>query len=175
MRPLLLLLIAFIAPLAFASGPPPYLAAGGLEALAIEGHELHPSLKTRLLDQVPAHEVPQGVGSKNPHHSTDTEFLEAVARGGSQGRLGPLGIRSALYARHNGESDLGLYGLEAQSLEDANRWENALRGIWAHNTRLGRAQVHRSGWVLVVVWNDGMSARPWQEINANVAERLGVR
>lgn len=56
-----------------------------------------------------------------------------------------------------GESEVGLYGLEAASPADANRIEGVLRGIWARNESLRRARVHRKGKVLVVVWNDGVS------------------
>lgn len=81
--------------------------------------------------------------------STDPEFVDAVAHGPSQGRLGKAGIRAALYALylHFGESDLGLYGVEAASAADADRLETAMRGIWAYNASLGRARVHRTGTV----------------------------
>ena len=40
--------------------------------------------------------------------------------------------------------------------------EGVLRGIWAHNDRLGRARVHREGKVLVVAWNMGVSPSCWE-------------
>jgi hypothetical protein len=55
---------------------------------------------------------------------------------------------------------------------DADRLERVLRGIWAHNDRLGRARVHRKGKVLVVAWNDAVSPSCWQAVNAEVVERL---
>ena len=50
--------------------------------------------------------------------------------------------------------------------------EDALRGIWAHNVRIGRARVHRGDLVLVVVWHDGVSLDCWEAVNAKVAEQL---
>jgi hypothetical protein len=69
---------------------------------------------------------------------------------------------------------VGFYGLEAASRADADRLESLLRGIWAHNASLDRARVHRGGKVLVVVWNDGVSASSWEAVNAVVVERLPV-
>ena len=94
------------------------------------------------------------------------------ARIASQGRLGGKGVRAALYALYLGESEVGLYGLEAASPADADRLEGVLRGIWAHNESLGRARVHRKGQVLVVVWNNGVSTSCWEAVNAEVVERL---
>src|SRR5262245_18558665 len=71
-----------------------------------------------------------------------------------------------------GESDVGLYGLEAASPADADRLEGVLRGIWAYNESLGRARVHRKGKALVVVWNNGVSPSCWEAVNAGVVERL---
>ena len=146
--------------------------ASGLGSLVLEGHELHASLKTRPLDDSIRH-LPRGlVPPENPHLSTDAGFVEAIARSGSQGRLGGDGIHSVLYALYVGEKELGFYGFEAVSAADANQREDALREIWANNVRLNRAQVHREGLVLVVVWTDGVSPECWQAVNAGVAKRL---
>jgi hypothetical protein len=82
------------------------------------------------------------------------------------------GVRAALYALYFGESEVGLYGLEAATPADADRLEGVLRGIWALNASLGRARVHRKGKVLVVAWNNGVSPSCWEAVNAGVAERL---
>lgn len=59
----------------------------GLRSLALQGHELHASLKTRQIDDSNRH-LPDGmVPPGNPHLSTDAEFVEAIARSGSQTRL----------------------------------------------------------------------------------------
>ena len=116
----------------------------------------------RLKDQVPTVRRPSRV------------FVAAIARNGSQGSLGREGIRSALYALYGEKNELGFYGLEAVSAADADRWEEALRKIWAHNGRMGIAQVHRKGPVLVVVWTDGVSPECWEAVNARVVERLAA-
>ena len=153
-------------------------SAGELDSLVVEGPELHGSLKTRRIgdsiNQLSV--VPPG----NPHLSSDAGFIEALARAGSQGRLGGEGVRSALYALYYrdqepaGEwpSDLGFYGLEATSIAAADQREDALREIWAKNVRLDRARIHREGLVLVVVWTYGVSRECWEAVNASVAERL---
>ncbi len=146
----------------------------GLNPLVLDGHELHASLVTQQIDDGPRRHVPRAVLRDNPQLSTDAEFVEAIARSGSQGRLGGEGIRAALYALYRGESEVGFYGLEAASTADADRLESLLRGIWAHNARLDRARVHRVGKVLVVVWNDGVSASSWEAVNAVVVERLAA-
>ena len=142
-----------------------------LAPLVVDGPMLHPSLVTRKLeDAAILHLAP--VLRANPQFSADSEFVEVLARMSSQGRLGGEGIRAALYALYFGESELGLYGLEAASPADADRRETALRGIWAHNERLGRARVHREGKALVVVWHNGVSPACWEAVNAGVVERL---
>ena len=146
----------------------------GLNTLVLDGHELHESLETLQVDDVPLH-VPRAVLRDNPQLSTDTEFVEAVVRGGSQGQLGGEGIRAALYAVYRGQSDVGIYGLEAESAADANRLEGLLRGIWAMNASLDRARVHRGGEVLVVMWNAPATPSCWEAVNAAVVERLGRR
>jgi hypothetical protein len=84
-------------------------------------------------------------------------------------------VRSALYACYVDEKELVLFrGLEAASAFDADWREAALREIWAYNARQGRAQVHRKGLLLVVVWHDGLSPERWAAVNARVAERLAV-
>jgi hypothetical protein len=147
-------------------------APSALRPLVLEGQELHASLVTRNLDDVSRLHVPRAVLPDNPYLSTDAAFVDAIAHGASQGRLGGAGIRAALYALYLGESDLGLYGLEAASAADADRLEVALRGIWAYNDSVGRARVHREGKVLVVVWNGGVSPSCWEAVNAKVVERL---
>ena len=144
----------------------------GLNPLVLDGHELHASLVTQQIDDVPRLHVPRAVLRDNPQLSTDTEFVEAIAGSGSQGQLGGEGIRAALYALYRGKSEVGFYGLEAASTADANRLEGLLRGIWAKNASLDRARVHRGGEVLVVVWTDGVSTSCWEAVNAVVAERL---
>jgi len=143
----------------------------GLDPLVLEGHELHASLKTRELDDS-VRRVPRALTPGNPHVSTTAAFVEAIARSGSQGRLGGEGIRSALYALYREKSELGFYGLEAVSAADADRREEALRDIWSHNVHLNLAQVHRKGLVLVVVWTDGVSPECWEAVNARVVEHL---
>jgi hypothetical protein len=108
----------------------------------------------------------------NPQYSTDTDFVRSIARSGSQGKLNEEGIRSALYAVYLGHSELGFYGMEAVSEGDADRLENVIRKVWAHNKNINRAQVHRRGQTLVVVWTDGVPLEVWEAVNARVAERL---
>jgi hypothetical protein len=147
-------------------------APSALRPLVVDGQELHGSLVTRKLkDAARLHLAP--VLRDNPYLSTDAEFVDVIAQIASQGRLGGgEGIRAALYALYLGESELGLYGLEAASPADADRLEGVLRGIWAHNESLGRARVHREGRVLVVAWNNGVSPSCWEAVNARVVERL---
>jgi len=147
-------------------------ATSGLEPLVVDGPELHASLVTRRLEDASRRHVRPGVLRDNPYFSTDREFVDAIAHSASQGQMGGDGIRAALYGVYAGESDLGLYGLEAASAADADRLEGRLRAIWAYNERLGRARVHREGEVLVVVWNDGVSSVCWEAVNARVVERL---
>ena len=151
------------------------MSGSGLDSLALEGHELHASLRTRPLDSF--RDLPHGVvPPKNPQLSTDAEFVQGIARSSSQGSLGSEGIRSALYARYAaGEKDVGIYGLEAESEGHADRRESALREIWDYNERRGLVRVHRKGLVLVVVWNTGVSPGIWEAVNARIAERLSIR
>ena len=153
--------------------PQKKMSGSGLGSLVLEGHELHASLKTRQIDDSVRH-VPRALIPGNPHVSTDAAFVAVIARNGSQGSLGREGIRSALYALYREKNELGFYGLEAVSAADADRWEEALRKIWAHNVRLGIAQVHRKGLVLVVVWTDGVSPECWKAVNASIVERLSA-
>ena len=150
----------------------PACSRSGLDRLVLEGPELHHSLKTRQLDNYPIRHLPRAVLRGNPHYSSDTEFVKAIAKSGSQGKLGGDGIHSALYALYFGENDLGLYGLEAASVADADLLEDALREIWAYNVRLDRARVHRGGLVLVVVWTDGVSPECWEAVNEGIVKRL---
>jgi len=149
--------------------PQKKMSGSGLGSLVLEGHELHASLKTRQMDDSVRH-VPRAPG--NPHVSTNADFVATIAKGASQGRLGREGVRSVLYALYLGKKELGFYGLEAESSADANRLEDTIRKIWSNNVRMGRAQVHRKGLVLVVVWTDGVSRECWEAVNAKVVERL---
>jgi hypothetical protein len=144
-----------------------------LSNLILEGQDLHISLKTRQLDNTIRH-VPIEMIPANPHASSKAGFIEAIARSGSQSRLGSEGIISALYALYFAENELGFYGLEAASKADADRLEQALRNIWAKNVSIKRAQVHRVDLNLVVVWTDGVSSECWEAVNAKVAARLGL-
>jgi hypothetical protein len=146
----------------------------GLESLVLEGHELHASLRTRQIDEPSRHLLPGALPPGNPHLSADAGFVEAIARGQSQGTLGREGIRSVLYALYVGEKELGFYGVEAESVAEANRRENAVRRIMAHNVGLGIARVYRAGLVLLVVWHDGVSPECWSSVNARVIERLNT-
>lgn len=147
-----------------------------LSSLILEGHELHASLRTLELGSIRQLHLPQGaVLPGNPHLSTDAEFVEAIARSGSQGSLGSEGIRSALYARYvAGENELGVYGLEAKTDADADARENAVREIWAFNTHRDRARVHRKDLIIVVVWHATLSPEMWEAVNASLVERLNA-
>jgi hypothetical protein len=146
-------------------------APSPLGPLVVDGHELHASLVTRKLEDAAILRVAP-VLRDNPYLSTETEFVDVVARIASQDRFNGKGVRAALYAIYLGESEVGLYGLEAASPTDADRLEGVLRRIWAHNERLGRARVHRKGEVLVVVWHNGVSRSCWEAVNAAVVERM---
>jgi hypothetical protein len=148
------------------------VASNNLTALILEGSELHPTLETRRLEASTVRHVRRRVIAQNPQHSTSAEFIEAIARSGTQGKFSGEGIGSALYALYFGEKELGFYGLEAVSEADANRWERVLRKTWSHNERLGRARVHREGLALVVVWTDGASPDVWEAVNSVVENRL---
>jgi hypothetical protein len=163
----LLLLLAFLIAACSTRG-------SSLGSLVLEGHELHASLKTRQLDDSDRRHVPRALLPGNPHVSTNAEFVAVIAKNGSQGRLGKEGVRSALYASYLGKKELGFYGLEAESAADANRFEDIIRKVWSNNARIGRAQVHRKGLVLVVVWTDGVSPECWEAVNAKVVERLAA-
>ncbi len=124
----LLLLLGFLLAASSTSG-------SGLDSLALEGRELHASLRTPRLDSIPGL-PPDVVPPKNPQRSSDDKFVQAIARSSSQRGLGREGIRSALYARHYaGEKEVGIYGLEAESDAAADKREEALRVIWDYNVR----------------------------------------
>ena len=153
-----------------------------LGSLLAEGPELHATLRTLDIDSID--QLPNGVAPPgNPVLSSDPEFVEAISRAGSQGNLDREGIRSVLYARYAGDPEspgaepgvLGLYGLEAATVADADERERALREIWGKNASLGVARVHRKGLVLVVVWSyhgAPVSLACWETVNAGVVERL---
>ncbi|MEM8757844.1 MAG: hypothetical protein AAGF47_08690 [Planctomycetota bacterium] len=156
--------------------PDTSLASGPLGSFLLEGHELHPSLWTEQPRSVP--DLPTGmVLPKNPNLSNDDAFIEATARGASQGRLDGSGIRAALYARYASDrSSIGIYGLEAESTTDADEREIALRKIWAYNARLDRAIVRRRDSTLLVVWiwTDGPLPEYWAAAKDSVEKRLGT-
>lgn len=149
-------------------------ASSPLRPLVLDGPELHASLVTRPLDAA-AILLLAAVLRDNPYLSTDAEFVDVLARIASQDRADGEGVRAALYALYLGETQLGIYGLEAASTADADRLEGVLRGIWAHNEGLGRTRVYREGKVLVVVWHDGVSSSCWEAATARVGERLTAR
>ena len=105
--------------------------------------------------------------------SSEPDFVRAIARAGSQGRLDDDGIEAALYSLYFSEKELGLYGLQAVSAEVAEVREELVREIWAYNASANRARVHRSGEFIVVVWHDGVSPSAWEAVNKIVADRLG--
>ena len=145
-----------------------------LGSFVLEGLELHPSLRTCELDSI-RHLPPGVLLPANPHLSIDDEFVASVARSSSQGRLDRDGIHAVLYARYTtDESEIGIYGLEAESDTDAEEREKTLREIWAYNGSLNRARVHRKGLVLVVIWHDGVSPECWESANSSVVKRLNA-
>lgn len=146
--------------------------SAGLSALMMEGSEIHPSLFTPQLGDAPLRHLPAGVVKHNPEISREAEFVNAIARSGSQGNLDAQGVHSALFALYRAKKDVGLYGLEADSEADANRREAALRKIWSHNVSIQRAQIHRQGLRLVVAWHDGVAPEVWDAVNAAVEGRL---
>ena len=147
-------------------------APSALGPLVLDGQELHASLVTRKLKDASRLHVPRAELRDIPYLSTDAEFVDVIAGGASQGRLGGEGIRAALYALYLGESEVGFYGLEAASTADADRLEGALREIWAYGESLGRARVHREDKVLVVAWHGGVSPSCWEAVNTRLVERL---
>jgi hypothetical protein len=150
--------------------------SSGLGSLVVEGPELHPSLVTRRLEDAAKRQLAP-VLRDNPYLSTDSAFVDVIARYTSQGRLaGGQGVRAALYALYLGEGggQVGLYGLEAVSPADADRIEGVVREITT-NERLGLSRVHRKGNVLVVAWQRGVSPSTWEAVNAGVVERLTAR
>ena len=140
--------------------------ANNLESLLVEGHDLHPTLRTVTPGNI--QNLPAGVDfAVNPQVSADELFVNGVARGGSQGRLDGSGMVAALYARYtDGMSDIGFYGLQADTEVLAVEREQALRDIWAHNNSLDRTHVYRTGKVLLVVWiwSKGELPEAWQAV-----------
>jgi len=146
-----------------------------LRPLVLEGPELHASLVTRKLEDAAVLALAP-VLRDNPQLSTDSVSVDVIAQIASQSRLGGgEGVRAALYALYLGETQVGLYGLEAASPAEADRIEGVLRAIWSHNERLGRTRVYREGQVLVVAWHDGVSPSCWEAVNARVVERMTAR
>ena len=146
----------------------------GLEALVLEGPDLHESLVTLDLGDLPLH-VPHAVLHSNPQLSIVPDFVDAVSRSSSQGQLDSEGIRAALYAVYRGETEVGLYGLEAMSATEADRREQLIRNIWVKNVSLDRARIHRGGNTIIVVWCARLTPSCWEAVNAVIAERLVVR
>lgn len=173
MHLVILFFIAFVASV-FADAPP-LLVESSLSSLVLEGPDLHPSLKTARLEDKAFLHVHRHVLKGNPQLSSDSEFVEVIARGGSQGRLGGKGIRSALYALYQANHEVGLYGLEAASTVDADRLEDAIRSIWSHNARMNLARVHRRGMVILVVWTNGIPREMWDDLNGRLENRLSTR
>lgn len=140
--------------------------SNNLDALLIEGPELHPTLQTVTPGKI--RNLPAGVDFKiNPEVSDNPSFIRGVARGGSQGRLDGSGMVAALYARYSdGSSDIGFYGLAAETEQLATERELVLRDIWAHNNGLDRTHVYRKDKVLLVVWiwSKGELPESWQAV-----------
>lgn len=148
--------------------------AGIWKTMVFEGSEVLPSLRTRKADE-PAWLVRSDfVLPSNPCVSTNEEFVEAVSRSSSMGKIPREGVLSALYAAYGDEEKCVLIrGIEAATGLDAIWREAALLAIWKVNASIGRARVHRNGMLLVVVWHKGLSSESWEAVNANVAKRLG--
>lgn len=143
-----------------------------LELMAMKGPELHVSLHAHKLDGSIRH-FPAGLRlPKNPYVTLQPEYVHAIARSSSQERLNEDGVRAVLYGIYAAEHDLGLYGVEVESIEEADRRETLLREIWVKNVRLDRARVYRKGLFLIVVWNDGVSPECWQSVNESVGKRM---
>lgn len=145
-----------------------------LTVLVFEGPELHSSLVTQNIEEVDRLHVPRSLLGENPLVSMEANFVETVARAGSQGRPNSAGVRTALYALYRSEKELGFYGLEAETEADADRLEQDLRATWRVNASADRARVHRAGRVLLVIWTDGVSPECWASVNAVVEERLSA-
>ena len=143
-----------------------------LQRIHMDGAELGPSLQTRRLGEQPIRHVPAERIQSIPQVSSDPLFVKTIARAGSQGNLEGEGVVAALFALYDGENELGFYGFEAESEGTADRLESQLRHIWKHNVSLDRAQIHRGGLVVLVVWTDGLSPAHWEQANQAVSERL---
>lgn len=143
-----------------------------LQSLVIPGNELHESLDAKQLDSI--RHLPRDMRlPENPHQSADNEFVLAVSRASSQGRLNREGIATAFYGIYDdGQTDIGIYGLQAESERAADQREKSLREIWAHNGRFDRSRVHRQGCILVVIWHDGVAKDCWEAINSTVKAKL---
>lgn len=143
-----------------------------LALVFLQGGDLHPSLATPDFPSDALRDVPARMIKHNPQLDSDPGFVEAIARSSTHGRHGARGLSAALFARYLGEDDIGFYGLEATTEDDADWWEQHTRNTWAKNESLGRARVHRAGHVVLVVWNDGISPEIWAAVNTVVEERL---
>lgn len=150
------------------------MSGGGLASLALEGNDLHVSLRTPPLDSF--RDLPLGVTpQENPQSSGEDVFVRSIARSSSHGRLGPSGIRAALYARYAADKgEVGIYGLEMKSDPEADHREKALREIWAVNGRRDLVRIHRQGLVILVVWRSGVSSECWEAVNAGIVARIRV-
>ena len=150
--------------------------SAGLSPLAFTGADLHPSLVALPVQELPSH-IPRSLLRTNPQLSTEADFVEAVARGGSQGgRFDSRGVRAALYAVYRDDDNItvGVYGMEAESEAEADRREDALRAIWAYNDRANRTRVHRGGNVVAVVFSHPATPAHWEAVNEAIAERIGA-
>lgn len=147
------------------------IPSGTLDSLLVDGAELHPTLKTESVDNLPAgRDFPA-----NPWQSTAPAFIESMARYGSQGRLDGEGMNDALFAQYtDGSSEIGFYGLAAENESVALQREQDLREIWAHNHGLDRTHIHRQGLVLLVVWirtGDELPAA-WHAVKQWAAQKM---
>lgn len=150
----------------------PKFRESALELMVMERPELHVSLHAHKLDGSIRH-LPAGLRPpKNPYVTTQPEYVHAIARSSSQGRFNENGVRAVLYGIYAAENDLGLYGVEVESIKEADRRETLLREIWVKNVRLDRARVYRKGLFLIVVWNDGVSPECWRSLNESFGKRM---
>lgn len=152
----------------------PFFRTTTLESLIFKGSDLHPSLITQPIDKSSRFFPNGSLPPDNPHISHDAQFIEAVARRGSQARLGNEGVISALYAVYTGKKDLGIIGLEAMTITEAEQREKMLRKIWVKNIKLARAFVTRKNTTIILLWNDGVSEEVWEAVKTRVIKQLNT-